>query len=223
MLFRAGDIAACYGTCWESRVIRWGTASLLAPRGLRLGPSHVAMLAHDREFGLTWFESTSLCKSSCLIRKTRVRGAQAQHPIDRIGDYTLQRGWVEIYRPTRLWELTADESARLADRLRETVEAGLNYDLGGALLSGTRCLKFARFLRADLDSLFCSELIAAALQVLGRLCPQNPMHFNPAMLLRRLVRSGVYRRVVTFFPGGHSYDPSYSTLRLYDPELRCAA
>ena len=46
--FQPGDLAACFGRDWVSRSISFGTASLWAPKRLRIGPSHVAMLCDHR-------------------------------------------------------------------------------------------------------------------------------------------------------------------------------
>jgi hypothetical protein len=48
---------------------------------------------------------------------------------------------------------------------------------------------------ADLQSLFCSELVAAILMRLNRLNHANPTGFSPARLLRTLVLLGKYHRV----------------------------
>ena len=58
--FEPLDIAACYGTGFTATAIRWGTASLLAPRRLRVGPSHVAVLC-EFHGGMVWVESSTLC------------------------------------------------------------------------------------------------------------------------------------------------------------------
>jgi hypothetical protein len=44
----------------------------------------------------------------------------------------------------------------------------------------------------DLDSLFCSELCAAALMRLHRMPLSNPSLFNPASLVREVRRCGTY-------------------------------
>mgnify|MGYP006200327081 CR=1 FL=1 len=74
---RAGDVVACYGTDLVSRCITYLTAWPLAPRGLRLAPSHVAVIVpwdgHNR---LAWAESTTLTGHTCLARGERVKGWQ---------------------------------------------------------------------------------------------------------------------------------------------------
>lgn len=205
-MFLAGDLAVCHGSDAASRVIRWGTASPFGPRGLRVGPSHVALIAETRSHGLLWFESTSLCRQPCALSGAERRGAQAHAIMPRVEDYTCAGGRVDVYRLAPFWALSAAESFELTALLMMAVDLQLHYDLAGALLSGTRILKFSRFLYADLDAVFCSELVAAALQKIGLMPHENPMRFNPATLMRRLVRTGVYRRHMTHFRGGCSYE-----------------
>lgn len=222
-MFLAGDIAACYGVDRESQIIRWGTASLFAPRGLRMGPSHVAILAETSARGLLWFESTSLCRRPCVITGEQRRGTQAHYIVPRIDDYTRDGGRVEVFRLVPFWELSPQDSHELAQLLTIAVDLRLAYDLSGALLSGTRLLKLSRFLYADLESVFCSELVAAALQKVGLMPHENPMRFNPASLLRRLVRTGIYRRYVTFFRGGHEFDEHVRRQKDLREERPCVA
>lgn len=189
--FLPGDLAACYGQGLTSKVITYGTVSLLAPRRLRVGPSHVAIVCHYRGKPI-WVESTSLCKHPCLIRKKRTSGVQAHRPEQRIRDYIEGGGRVDLYRLSPVDQLSSLES-RLLTRILIThfVAQAVAYDTGGALLSGTRLFKHTRLLpRADLDELFCSELAAKVCMRLGRLNRNNPTKYNPSSLLRQLVREG---------------------------------
>jgi hypothetical protein len=191
-----GDIAACYGGDLISRAIRLATASLLAPPRLRLPPSHVAILC-PHAGRMVWVESTTLCPHPCLLRRLHVSGVQAHRPEDRISDYTLSRGRVDLYRLVDVNSLSSDEASLLSRILiGHFVQRGLTYDYGGAVLSGTRVFQLTRlFPGADLEQLFCSELIAAVLMRLGRMNRANPARFHPGRLLRTLVRTGVYRFV----------------------------
>lgn len=193
MEFLPGDIAACYGADWTSRLISWGTASQFAPQRLRIGPSHVALLC-EHAGGMTWVESTTLCPSPCLIRGTPVSGAQAHRPRDRVQDYLEHGGHVDLYRLTPINRLEQAESQLLSRMLIDHfVMRNSRYDLEGAILSGTRAFQLTRlFPGANLEELFCSELVAAVMMRLNRLNHSNPTRFNPARLLRQLVRSGKY-------------------------------
>ncbi|QDU39676.1 hypothetical protein Mal4_40220 [Maioricimonas rarisocia] len=188
------DIAACHGTGWTARAIRYGTASLLAPPRLRLGPSHVALMCeyHGR---MLWIESTTLAPRPCAILGGFIEGCQGHLPELRILDYLEAGGRVDVYRLAPIQTLSQAESELLTTILvRHFVGQRVTYDLGGALISGTRLLKRTSLLpAADLNELFCSELVAAVLMRLGRMNHDNPTRYHPAGLLRELVRQGTYR------------------------------
>lgn len=197
--FEPLDIAACYGTDPASRAIRWGTASLFAPPRLRLGPSHVAVLCQVRDSQL-WVESTTLCRHPCTILGHHLNGCQAHLPEERIQDYVRAGGRVDVYRLSPIEKLSQSESELLTTILvRHFIGRQINYDIGGALLSGTRLFKRTRLLpAADLNDLFCSELVAAVCMRLGRMNRANPTQYNPACLLRELVRYGTFQLVHCF-------------------------
>lgn len=194
--FQPGDIAACWGRDWPGMGVSFATASLLAPAGLRWGPSHVAVLTQHAGRSL-WVESTTLAPRACLVRGRRTAGIQVHRPADRIRDYLTVGGRVSLYRLVPIESLSSAEAA-LLDRilLEHLVPGTAPYDLGGAILSGTRVFHWTRlFPGADLARLFCSELVAAVLMRLGRLQRGNPTRYHPARLLRTLVRNGTYRRL----------------------------
>lgn len=189
--FEPLDIAACYGTDPTSRAISWLTASPFSPRRLRRGPSHVAVICHVDGFP-SWIESTTFCRHRCLVRGTRVTGCQV-HPAElRIQDYVSSGGHVDLYRLSPVDRLSSSEAQLLSRILiRHFVGRSVTYDMGGALLSGTRVFKHTRLLpSADLNQLFCSELAAKVLMRLGRLNRDNPTKYNPSTLLRQLVHEG---------------------------------
>ncbi len=197
--FQPLDLAACYGSDLTARAISYGTASLLAPARLRIGPSHVALMCehHGR---MVWVESTTLCRHPCVIRGESVIGCQAHLPESRLYDYCSSGGRVDIYRLAPIERLSSAESRLLTKILvRHFIGRQVTYDMGGALLSGTRLFKRTRLLpSADLNELFCSELVAAVLMRLGRMNRANPTRFNPACLLRQLVRQGTYGCIRSF-------------------------
>lgn len=199
LTLQPGDIAACYGVDWTSRLIRYGTASLLGPRDLRCPPSHVAMCCRHNDQSL-WVESTTLCPHSCLIRQKPVSGVQAHRPRNRMHDYLDHGGRVDIYRLTEINRLSDVESELLSHiLLNHFVKRNVRYDVGGALLSGSRMFQRTQlFPGADLERLFCSELIAAVLMRLGRLNHDNPTRFHPGRLMRGLVLTGKYHRVASY-------------------------
>ena len=84
--------------------------------------------------------------------------------------------------------------------IRDFVFIQATYDTIGALISGTRLFKrtrlipfLSKWLRIDLDALFCSEMIAAILQRTGHMNRDNPTKFSPATLVRTLVNQGTYK------------------------------
>jgi hypothetical protein len=189
--FEPLDIAACYGTDPTSRAISWLTVSPFAPRRLRRGPSHVAVITNFHEVPV-WIESTTLCRHTCLVHGERIAGCQVHEPELRINDYLASGGHVDLYRLSPVDRLSSIESLLLSRILiRHFVGRNVTYDIGGALLSGTRLFKHTRLLpSADLNQLFCSELAAKVLMRLGRLNRDNPTKYNPGTLLRQLVREG---------------------------------
>lgn len=219
-----GDIAACFGTDLTGRVISWGTASLLAPRGLRIAPSHVAICCEHEE-QVVWVESTTLCGHACLVRGRPVSGVQVHRPHTRIADYERSGGRVDIYRLADIQRLSSAESRLLTRILIDHfVRRAVSYDLGGAMLSGTRVFQLTRcFPSASLDELFCSELVAAVLMRMGRMNHANPTRFHPGRLLRELVRQGTYRRAGSMERGawrGGSRGMAHGRWRMADGQMR---
>lgn len=201
---QCGDIFACWGTDAISRMISLETSSLRGPAGLRFGPSHVAIAAnrwHPDSVYPYWYESTSIAKRPCLDAGRIVSGAQVHQIWDRIHDYTVAGGTVVVYRLTDIDAMNAEEQLHLVDMLQKFTgrpdRQPVTYDTVGAICSGTRVVRRISAWRNQLDNLFCSELIAAVLQRLCRLCRRNPADYTPARLLRALVTQGTYRRLIT--------------------------
>lgn len=209
---KAGDIFACWGRDFVSRAISLETSSLFGPSDVRFAPSHVAIACprwfprdHRRCF---WWESTSLTHRECLEAGRVVSGCQVHDIVDRLRDYCETGGRVAVYRFTEFDALTEAEVQQLRTLLGKCVgdaeddeRQPVTYDTAGALCSGTRIVKRFTFWRNQLDSLFCSELLAAVLQRLGRLCRENPSTFTPGRLLRRLLGEGTYRLHTEFVQG----------------------
>ena len=106
---------------------------------------------------------------------------------------------MDIYRLTEIDSLSQVEADLLSRILLDHfVARAVRYDIGGALLSGTRVFQLLySFPLANLDELFCSEMVAAVLMRLGRMNRDNPTRFNPGRLLRTVVRHGTYRRIAS--------------------------
>src|SRR5690606_36475696 len=115
---------------------------------------------------MIWAESTTMCPHPCVIMRRPFAGCQAHLPETRIRDYTARGGRVDLYRLSGVDRLSEPESDLLATILvRHFIGQEISYDPGGALLSGTRWFRLTRLLpAADLNSLFCSELVAKICQ-----------------------------------------------------------
>jgi hypothetical protein len=197
--FETGDVVACYGTGLVCRTISTLTTSVLAKRGVRIGPSHVAIII-EVDGSQFWAESTTLSPRECLISRKLVSGVQVHHPEDRVRDYVYRGGRVVVFRPSPIDKFTELENVRQTYLVRWFIKHATTYDTIGALISGTRVFKrtrlvpfLAKWLDVDLDSLFCSEMIAAILQRLGKMNLNNPTKYSPASLLRELVDQGTYK------------------------------
>lgn len=166
---------------------------LLAPAGLRLGPSHVAIACQHGK-SVLWVESTMLCPRPCLIRDKFVKGCQAHDPQHRIDDYLKAGGRVDLYRLSPIDQLSQADRVLLSTILIDHhVDMRVDYDLLDALFSGTLIGRRLAHLFGTHKRAFCSELIAKVLMRVGRMNRGNPNKYSPARLLRRLVRDGTYR------------------------------
>ena len=168
-----GDVVACWGTDWVSRVISLMTVSVLPPWGWCWPPSHVAIISGDGE----WFESTTLVGSA--------RGVQSHAPAER---WVAYRGCCVVLRPTVT--LTPEQRERMHSELQQMVNSGVPYDLTGAVLSGTRLVRYV--VPASERRLFCSELVARVLMTVGLMNWASPAGFSPGRLCRELVKSGAF-------------------------------
>lgn len=195
MNWQAGDILACYGGEPLSRIISYGTFTPFAPRGVRVAPSHVGIIS-EHEGEPCVFESTTLANRPCVVNGSLASGIQCQRPFLRVWDYTHRGGRVDVYRLTRWNQLDRSEAFQLSELLLRMTREHLTYDTGGALLSGTRVFQFSRlFPAADLERLFCSELVAFLLMRFNRMARCNPTRFNPGRLVRHLIACGTYQKV----------------------------
>lgn len=192
--FQPGDLVACYGTDKLSRAIMAATFSLISPRGLRVGPSHIGIVARVGEVESAMVESTTLSGRDCIFAGEPVSGIQAAFPWDRVNDYISAGGKVDVYRPTEGNALNEAEAVWLSETVNQLLHNRIEYDYIGAGFSGTRLLSALRLFNAKTDRLFCSELCSFLLQSLGLLNRRNPSRHSPARLLRELVRTGVYSR-----------------------------
>lgn len=195
MDWQPGDLLAFHGTDLISRVIKLGTCWPIDRRSCWNPPTHVGMIVPARG-GLLLFESTTLCGHACLSARDHVAGVQIHDPKERVLDYRADDGQVDLYRLTLLNQLTLRDRQDLTAMVNDCLLARLKYDTRGAVFSATKSsVLLRRVLQADLETVFCSELLAALLQRLGLLSRAYiPSHFSPGRLIRELKRTGVYRR-----------------------------
>lgn len=180
-----GDLFGFSGRNWTSAAISLGTYGLPF-----WGRSHVAIVGRygdPTNEKPALYESTTLANIPCLHAGGPVKGVQV-HPIEsrldnykgRIWYYQISK-WMDKKRQNEL-------SQFLYDHL------GTPYDAIGAIRSGGRAFGLVEswFREEDLHSVFCSELVAAALRIAGMFSNHNASRWNPQKLLKTLVKDGVH-------------------------------
>lgn len=188
---RVGDIITTSGTGFISGAINVGTFGVPYWHA-----SHVGIIT-DVDHRRLIVESTSVhpLATPCEYAQVPVKGVQL-HTIEDV-----------VARPGRAWAhpiarpLYSHEAQRL--RLFLFSRLGHPYDLTGALRSaGFIFNAFQSVLRAeDLATLFCSELVASALDHIGFFPVKNASRWNPNKLVRALYRAGLYHRRFELHPG----------------------
>jgi hypothetical protein len=185
--FWPGDLVLFAGNSWESRAIALTTSS---PAQVILGQwfSHVAICADYRDRVLL-FESTTLCDLACEIQRRKVHGPQAHDPRLRIHSFA-----------GRVWRMRLSRDKRLCDDERRALtefligKLGEGYDYEGAAICGTRLLRLARWIRPNLDRLFCSRYCMSALKAIDIVDHDlNPAVYSPARMARDLQWWGTYQ------------------------------
>jgi hypothetical protein len=184
---RPGDILGFSGCSWLSAGIN------LCTLGLPLvGISHVAIIASVPGDGPLLWESTALTHRPCFFQGRRIDGVQAHKIAPRLRDEC---------RYTKVWhyplsvELDERDSHRLTCYLYSML--GRSYDYLGALRARETPASWIEhwLCPENLQSVFCSELAAAALKRVGRLTC-NASNMNPNRLCRTLVRCGITRQPI---------------------------
>jgi hypothetical protein len=173
---KAGDLIGYSGRSWISYGVNLATGGLPG-----WGISHVGILAHAPDGRLLLFESTSLDNPPCAITGKPIHGTQA-HPFeDMTREYDGRVYHYPFYR-----QLFADEDARLTEFLLDTI--GTPYDMLGAFRSAGIGLSFVEslFRPANLETIFCSEMVAAAYAVIGLHATTNVSRWSPNRLVRHL-------------------------------------
>lgn len=133
------------------------------------------------------FESTTSKRPVCQIQKVLVQGVQAHTLQELIDTGFYKQIWQYPLRPP-LYKFEED-------RLREFVHSklGVPYDMRGAAESGGVIFNTLNYLfkGENLQSLFCSEFVAASLNDINRLRTDDASRWNPNKLVRYLVRKGL--------------------------------
>lgn len=199
-----GDIFACFGSEAMSRFISIETSLLtwpFAPRGLKLSPSHVAIACpqfHPNHTRCYWFESTTMTHRKCVVAGRPVSGVQCHAVGDRLHDYLIN-GAVELYRLTPINALSPEAIMDMRSDLSWFIDREVGYEMAGAIFSGARIIrgidKLTGWMQPRMESVFCSQLIAAELMSICRMNRDNPQRYNPGRLLRVLVGQGTYTRI----------------------------
>lgn len=190
---KAGDLLFVSGKTPMGHLINLGTGRLpnVGPLGRWrvAGYSHVAIVASV--FGdLIAFESTSFGRPPCVCTpRDNPVGVQAHYIstlLDSPGDV--------FHFPLRC-PLYPDEEERLLQFLH--VCLGREYDFWGAGKSGGRYILRAiqiMFGKEDMSDVFCSELVAKALSVVGVMQCKNASAWSPNRLARYVRRRGICGR-----------------------------
>lgn len=182
MVFASGDVIGFTASTWLGRLIN--LATLGSPWA---GLTHVGVVVASPSGELVLFESTTLCDMPCLFQRRRVDGVQAHWLRQRIVAY-----------PGKVWHyLIAKapdgfERYTLYDWCRSRI--GTPYDVTGALHARGLCCGWLihRLLPENLQSMFCSEFVPAALREIGRFDTLNASAWSPNALCRELVRRGTH-------------------------------
>lgn len=195
--FRPGDVIGFSSRDPIGRAINcgtWGMPYLKLLAGdfwgvSRWGLSHVGIVAGfpgTPDYMILW-ESTSLLKAPCCLQGRVVSGVQAHLLDGRIGTYLG-----DVYQYPLAKPLTPGEGLDLTAFLNSLL--GRPYDTWGAVQARDMPLAevYQRFHGEDLGSLFCSELVVAALEKVGRWERTNASAYNPNMLHRHGMKRGIF-------------------------------
>lgn len=181
---KPGDIIGFSGRCWVSTIINLFTGGIPF-----WGLSHVGIMAHDHNGQLLFWESTSESDLPCEIAGRKIAGVQA-HSLNKVLAAYNGRSWLySLFRP-----LYAHEDASLSEFLASLV--GRPYDKTGAIRAGGAIVAPIEGLlrQENLNQLFCSEEVAAALAHIGIFQTANASRWSPNRLMRCLRRYGIVRK-----------------------------
>lgn len=179
-MLKSGDVICFSGRGFVSDAINLATFGIP-----RRGISHVGIISTYNGDQLL-YESTSFGRPPCYWTGRKISGFQAHRMVDVL-DFADCPVWVlPLRRP-----LYNDESDRLANFLDGRI--GFPYDRLGAARSAGFAFRLLESMlhREDLSSVFCSEVVAAALSYIGVLNITSAGKYNPNALCRTLRRRGI--------------------------------
>ncbi len=156
---KTGDVLAFSGKSRTSRIVRWATRSPY---------SHVALLWRARlpgGFGpsVLLIESTTLVDLPDAVTRSVHKGVQLHFASQRVSAYEGKVWWVPLREP-----LKPAAQRKMEAWLRQTHCQRVPYDLVQAIGAGFDLLDALGLENEpDFSALFCSELVARALQIAG--------------------------------------------------------
>lgn len=171
--YKVGDILGFSSYSWSGVIINLGTYAIPF-----FGYSHVGIVGEYKGQKVL-YESTSLCPQKCLIQGKIVSGVQAHEISERVSTY-----YGKVYKHSLVRGLGLMDQDTLNTYLQKWI--GANYDTIGALRSAGVLLSWfeSKIRPEDLTSLFCSELVAAALREVGFSQLENASRWSPNNLIR---------------------------------------
>lgn len=158
------------------------------------GISHVGIVAaypKDRQDINLIFESTDEAATPCYIQHAFVTGTQAQLVEPRLASYAGRIWHYPLVKPLKSWESKA---------LTRFLMGGLGkrYDAADAPKAGLKLWAWlnSQFYPENMESLFCSEWVAAAHRFIERFDTTNISSWSPNALLREERRRGILLKPV---------------------------
>jgi len=179
MKYKCGDILGFSGHGVVGDVINLATYGIP-----RRGLSHVGILNEHKE-NLYLFETDVFSDIPCAITGNKVNGTQARQIDSTIESYEGKIWHYPLYRSLEEYEIR-----KLHLFLISTL--GLDYDYIGAFRAAGVGFSWIESLlyEENLDSIFCSEWVAASYKVIGLLPTDNASKWSPNKLTRHLRRQG---------------------------------
>lgn len=134
------------------------------------------------------FESTTLTDFPCSLSGKKIRGVQA-HELDSVDSYQGR-----VWRIPMTVPLLPSQSQRLTDALLDRI--AVEYDDRGAILAGTRILRWLTPYVRDRSKLYCEELVGEVMQCAKPDFPRiEPGRLSPGEFAWAMRETGHYRGV----------------------------